>query len=227
MSVLDCFKSVSRRILAQDQNSLFAGSDAFQVKMRQIVNDAALDIAQQHDWLALTRLATLSADGAAENFDLPADYDRMLVKGEVHSFLWFRNYVRAADMDEWLMLKNFMPSDIPGYWTLYGGQMHIIPPPPADAKPRFGYISRLIVTSIEGAGQPEFLSDTDTFVLDEPLLTLAMIWRFKAAEGLDYQEDMQNYEIRLSQLAAKDRGSRPIRGSRRSTSRLGIWAIGR
>lgn len=73
----------------------------------------------------------------------------------------------------------------------------------------------------------DFDSDDDSFVLDEQLLLLSTIWRWKQAEGLDYQEDMQNYEVRLSQLAAKDQGSRPIRANRSGLNRLGIWAMAR
>lgn len=227
MTILACFKSASRRLLGQDQNSLFTGSTAFQIKMQEIISEATLDIAQEHDWKALTRLCTLSADGSTQDFPLPADYDRMLVKADVHSSLWFRTYAAAKDMDEWLMLKNFMPSDIPGYWTLYNGQMHIMPAPPADEKPQFGYITNLLVKAQDGTAKTAFTTDSDSFVLDEQLLLLAMIWRWKAAEGLDYQEDMQNYENRKSQLAAKDHGSRPIRSNRRYRTAGGIWSLGR
>lgn len=227
MTILDCFKSLSRRILAQDQASLYSGMDATQFKVQEIANEAALDIAQAYDWLELTRMDTIAADGQAMAFDLPADYGRMLVKGDVHSYLWFRDYQRARDMDEWMRIINFKPSAVPGWWTLYGGQIHFWPPPPADAQPRFGYISNQIVRAQDGTLKTAFSTDSDAFVLDEQLLLLAMIWRYKQAEGLDYQEDMQNYEIRLSQLAAKDKGSRPIRSTRRSVANLGIWAIAR
>lgn len=75
MTVLDCFKQASRRLLAQDQNSLFTGSDPFQIKMQTIITEAALDLAQHHDWMALTKQCTLTSDGSTADFLLPSDYD--------------------------------------------------------------------------------------------------------------------------------------------------------
>lgn len=227
MTVLDCFKQASRRLLAQDQNSLFTGSDPFQIKMQAILSEAVLDIAQQHDWLALTKQCTLVSDGSTSDFSLPTDYDRMLVKSDIHSSIWSINYKAAADLDEWTQLQRFMPSTIPGYWIVYGGQMHLMPAPRADENPCFWYISSNLVKDANGALKTSFTTDSDAFVLDEQLLVLAMIWRWKQAEGLDYAEDMQNYEMRLSQIAGKDHGSRPIRSSYRARPTLGLWAIPR
>jgi hypothetical protein len=39
-----------------------------------------------------------------------------------------------------------------------------------------------------------FDADTDEFVLGDRLLTLAIIWQWKAQKGLQYAEDLANYE---------------------------------
>jgi hypothetical protein len=197
------------------------------INMQAIISEAILDIAQQHDWLALTKQCTLTTDGQTADFDLPADYGRMLVKSDVHSSIWSVNYQAAKDLDEWTQLQRFMPSTIPGYWIIYGGQMHLMPEPRINENPCFWYIASNLVRGDDGTLKPQFTADSDTFLLDEQLLVLAMVWRWKQAEGLDYAEDMQNYEVRLSQLAAKDHGSKPIRSSRNGLNRLGIWALAR
>lgn len=227
MTVLTCFKSASRRLLSQDQGSLFTGSDPFQIKFLEILSEAIQDIAQAHDWNDLTKLCTLTTDGSTADFALPADYDRMPIKADVHSSIWSVNYEPVKDNDEWIQLQRFMPSTIPGYWIIYGGQMHLLPTPRVNENPCFWYISINIVRGSDGTLKSAFTSDDDSFVLDEQLLLLCAIWRWKQAEGLDYQEDMRNYEIRLSQLAAKDQGSKPIRSNRRGLNRLGIWAMAR
>lgn len=226
MSALTVFQAACRRLLAQSPQSLFSIQQPLQFKMQELMQEAAYDIVRQHDWVALTRLCTLTADGSTEDFDLPADYDRMLLKGDVHSQQWLLVYQAARDMDEWLYLKQFMPSFVPGYWAIYGGQMHIQPAPPSGETPNFGYITKNIVLGQDGVTkQAQFISDGDTFLLDERLLLMSLIWRWKQAEGLDYQEDMRNYEILLSQLSAKDHGSRPIRSSRMRPTGLGHWSL--
>lgn len=225
MTVLSVFQGAVRRLLGQNPNTLFSAQDPLQIKMQEIIQEAALDLSQRHDWRVLTRLCTLTADGNTEDFPLPADYGRMLLKGDVHSSQWLLTYQAANDMDEWLNLKRFMPAQVPGYWALYGGQIHIIPPPPSGEQPAFGYITKNIATGADGKPKLTFDTDTDTFALDENLLKMSVIWRWKQAEGLDYSEDMQNCELLFSQLAAKDKGSKVIRSSRIRPTGMGIWGI--
>lgn len=66
-----------------------------------------------------------------------------------------------------------------------------------------------------------FTADDNEFLLDDRLLTLGLIWRWKAQKGLDYSEDLQTYEIALAQAQVRDRGNfalrapRPLRGMNR------------
>ncbi|MFT8896270.1 MAG: hypothetical protein ABF968_04825 [Acetobacter sp.] len=228
MTVLSVFQSACRRLLAQEPQTLFSTTgEALQIKMKELIAEAALDIAKSHDWRDLTRLCKLPTDGSTGSFALPDDYDRMPVKADVHSNVWSRVYQPASDMDDWIQLTQFMPATIPGYWRIFSGQMHIIPSPASGDSVSFGYISAEIAKDTNGKGQSGFLADSDVFALDERLLLLSVIWRWKAAEGLDYQEDMANYERYLAQLTAKDGGSNPIRSSRSNVSRMGIWGLAR
>ncbi len=47
-------------------------------------------------------------------------------------------------------------------------------------------------------------------MLPERLLTLCLIWTWKAQKGIDYQEDMANYQIALAQEIGKARGPSTI-----------------
>jgi hypothetical protein len=49
--------------------------------------------------------------------------------------------------------------------------------------------------------------DADTTLLDERLIRLAIIWRFKQTKGLDYAEDMKTYEIERQKICGKDGGA--------------------
>jgi hypothetical protein len=56
-----------------------------------------------------------------------------------------------------------------------------------------------------GGGTADFFSnDNDTFVLDERLLKLGMIWQWKAQKGSPYAEDMASYETALARVAGAD-----------------------
>jgi hypothetical protein len=74
------------------------------------------------------------------------------------------------------------------------------------------------VTPSSGSAKAAFTADDDTFVLDERLLTLDCIWRWKAQKGLEYAEHMQNAEIARSKAISDDKGPRILVQGRRRLS---------
>jgi hypothetical protein len=131
----------------------------------------------------------------------------MLKKGEVRSPNWQTAcFAQARDLDEWMAFEAMAVAGTPGRWIMLGGEMKILPAMSAAASAQFYYISR----SLTKQGKPEFEADGDEFVLDERLIWLGVIWRWRAQKRLDYAEDLQNYEIAKEQAIAKDRLTRPL-----------------
>jgi hypothetical protein len=62
-----------------------------------------------------------------------------------------------------------------------------------------------------------FMSDDDKFALDERVLKLGMIWRWKSQKGSPYAEDMGSYEDALASVAGRDSPA-PILLGRRPSS---------
>lgn len=213
MSVLSAAQSAAIRLLGEKPNSLFSpvsGNIKFANELADLATDVAVDIMKAHDWRALTKLCTLTGDGTNLGFSLPSDYDRMPVKSAVHSATWEKwRYERAQDLDQWRDILTFSGTGVPGWWIILGGQMQISQgngvPLPTGEKALFYYISNYIV-----ANKSAFTLDTDAFVLDERLLTLGLIWRWRAQKRQEYGEDMKNYEIALAQQIGHDKGSRII-----------------
>jgi hypothetical protein len=56
--------------------------------------------------------------------------------------------------------------------------------------------------------KPAFTDDNDVFVLPERLLTLSLIWRWRAQKRMEYAEDLTNYETALATAAGTDKGAR-------------------
>lgn len=212
MTVLAAAQLAGIALLGRKPGSLFS-TDQFGLELGQLATEAASAIAQYYDWQKLKKLKTYSGDGSTIAFDLPPDYDRMLKKGYIHSQMWrTRNFRKAVDEDEWLLLQDINLAGTPGVWIILGGQMQFFPALPATETARHYYISNLIVGT--GDGQPgtkaAFTADGDNFVLSERLLKLALIWRWRAQKRLEYSEDMTNYEIALAEEVTKDRGSKVL-----------------
>ena len=59
-------------------------------------------------------------------------------------------------------------------------------------------------------------------MLPERLLTLGLIWRWRAQKRQEYAEDLRNYEIALSEEIGRDKGSQIIAvGAARWPGRVG------
>lgn len=86
----------------------------------------------------------------------------------------------------------------------------------------YEYISKYWTEDSGSTAQQQFAADTDTSVLDEELLTLGLIWRFRKAKGLEWQSDLMEYQRQVKLAQARDGGSRTVQMSDRSIQYLGV-----
>lgn len=209
MTVLSACQSAIVRLVGRRPAAVFSSADQLEIEVADLANEAATAIMKANDWQALTKLGTVTGDGTALAFNLPSDYDRFPVKQALHSSRWeLYHFVPALDLDQWLDFKTYLTVGVPGYWTLLGGQLQIQPVISNNETAQFYYISKEIVRDAGGTLKTAFDKDTDTFLLPERLLTLSIIWRWRAQKRLDYGEDMRNYEIALSEEIGRERGPR-------------------
>jgi hypothetical protein len=210
MTLLSVIQNAAVRIGIARPTQVFGSTDRTMYDVQAVIAGAVDAIREVHDWQVLKTLETYTGDGVSTTFDLPSDYDRMLVTASIWSsrYNWAVNHI--LDTDLWLQLVTLPYTQATGSWTIYGGQFHIMDTMASTETAKFFYISNQIVRSSTGTGQNAFLADTDLFRLDEELLRLAFIWRWKQEKGRDYAEDMSNYEIKLAQAIGKDGGSKPI-----------------
>jgi hypothetical protein len=71
----------------------------------------------------------------------------------------------------------------------------------------FEWVSKNWVTVAAG-GTSTWTADADTGLLDEEIMTQGVIWRWKAAKGLEYAEDYNKYERLVADQMGRDGGKR-------------------
>lgn len=211
MTLLSVCAEVAKVVGLDVPDAVASSTDREYVELFALANEMAERIARGYNWQLLSRIHTLTGDGATEDFDLPADYDRMLVKSQVWSSSLETALSPIGSLDRWLELDIQAFDFVVNAWIIYGGQMHIKPAMATAVTAKFFYQSNLIIAPASGSNKVEFTADNDTFRLDEQLLKLGMIWQYKANKGFSYAEDMANYEALLARLATRDRGSRMLR----------------
>ena len=215
MTVLSAIDQASRLMGKGSVTLAFTSANPFAAEMTALANEAAADMAKGYDWRRLTALHTVTGDGTANDFDLPDDYDRMPVKMDLMRGADGRLLEKVDDLDDWNYRRttNLTPND--GEWIMLGGQLSIYPALASGETVRFYYVSNKFAKDNSGTAKASFTADSDTFVLPERLLTLALIWRWRAMKGYEYAEDMQSYEIALSQEVLRERGPRILTTGRR------------
>lgn len=215
MTVLEVAKAASLRLGLNVPTMLFSSTDREMLEMQEVVNESARVIAEAYPWQILQKIATFTGTGSQVDFILPSDYDRMLPTSSLWSSRWAWNAEHVASPDDWLSLEVGPSGYVTGRWIIFGGQLHLKPAMPSGQTTKFFYVSKQIVTGASGnpdldAPKASFTLDSDLFNLDERLLKLAVIWRWKAGKGLPYAEDMENYEEQLDKATDKDKGSKPV-----------------
>ena len=86
----------------------------------------------------------------------------------------------------------------PSYWASVS-----VSPAPVTAT--FNYIDKNCVMLASGGFGDTFMSDGDSFRLDERLLRLGTIWQWKALKGSPYAEDMATFMDALTRASGADK----------------------
>jgi hypothetical protein len=200
LTILSVCREAAVKLSRAQPATLFSATDSFAAELLLAAKEVAESLVkEEHDWRALTQLASCQGDAATISFPLATvapGYERLTKGGKLHS-LRFRNatFRAAQDLDEWLFFKDNLLVGSPGNWVILNGSVQIFPPMPVNDTARFYYISNLYALSAINVPQSAFLADTDTFALDERLLRLGIVWRWRANKRLEYAEDLKNYEI--------------------------------
>jgi hypothetical protein len=218
MTVLSAIQYACSFIGVSVPDAVMASTVREHVELKAITNDVANTISKAHTWQLLKTLATLTGDGTTEDFSLPSDYDWMPDTSEIWSSDNDRPLCKVVDENVWLSHIEQGLDPVPGEWIIYGGQLHIRSAPGTGITCRYFYQSNLYVDPAAGSNTNIFATDTDNFRLDERLLKLGIIYRWKQAKGQPYAQEMDDYEVLKEKLIARDKGATIlVQGTARGT----------
>lgn len=224
MTLLTACQDAAVDLNRPQPTSIVSSADSFAIELLLYAKKTAESLVKEdHDWRALTYLATCVGDASTTVFPLATvapGYERLIKAAKLHSLRFKNATFRAAkDLDEWLFIKDNLLVGSPGNWVLLANSVQIFPAMPVSDTGRFYYISKNYALKADGTPQSKFMADSDTFALDERLLQLGIVWRWKASKGREYAEDMQNYEIAKAVAMGGDKGSQILTVGRERVSR--------
>lgn len=209
MTVADAMRSAAIKLVGRRPSAFFSASGNFEVELSDTVNDVAQEICQYRDWQALVKFHQIASLGNETEFDLPSDYDRMLLRSDLMQNDWLWGYEAVPDVNQFHYYKERGGGFFPGAWTLYDNKIHITPTAAAGAVAEFPYYSKNYATSPSGIPKAQFDNDGDTFFLPDRILTLGIVWRWRENKRLEgYEADRDKFILALDGYASRDKGSR-------------------
>lgn len=218
MTVLSAMQSAAIRLVGYRPSVFFSSTNQFEQEMVDLVNEVARDIADYHDWQALTKIETITGNGVQEVFPLPSDYSRQLLDSDIQDLQnWVWGYQHVQNINDFIFLKARGFGIVPGAWILYNDELNFYPAPETGNSASYPYVSLNYAKDSAGNAKREFTADTDEFVIrkGDDLLTLGLVWRWRENKKLDYTGDQEAFTMKLEELATRDKGSSIIRHGRR------------
>lgn len=207
MTCLTLIQSVCLRVGLDSPNAAVGSSDRNIKQIVALSNEAGQECARRYPWQALLAVGTfptLAAELQGAIQTIAPGLDNI-----INDTIWNRTLRRPLygprTPQAWEQQEAMA---INGPWSGYrliGGNLMMYPIPTAGQSCYFEFNSKNWVTT--GATTSDtWLLDADTPKLDNNMLVLDTIWRFKAAKGLDYAEDFNKAERLIMDLMAKDGG---------------------
>ena len=116
--------------------------------------------------------------------------------------------------EHWAYLQSATGGTGPRYrFRLLGDKIHVYDPQ-SGALVRIEYVTEHPVLAADGTTtKKSFTADTDTWLLDDDLLIMDLIWRYKKLLGLpDWQIDLQDATTYARTVKGQQAGSKTISG---------------
>lgn len=182
------------------------------------------DLLEDFPWQILVNPeGSITGDDAATAYALPTDFHRL-----VPETTWSRGENRQSYVPigakEWAYLKGWdIVTTLNRRARIYGGQMVFHKVLPSTVTIYFEYVSDLI-WDIAATGTPKAVPtlDTDIFRLDEEIVTLGIIWRYKKARERAWKADFQEYLKKKQHMQAQEKSAAVLDAG---VPRNRVWGI--
>ena len=213
MSLLSITQTVAPKFGIPAPNAAASSTDQNIQQLVSFINEEGQELSSRADWQILRNESTFTTVAAETQGSVTtlagSDFNFM-----VNETFWNRSQRRPVfgpkSPAQWQQLK---AQFVQGPWiqyTIRGGNILFTPVPAAGQSCYFEWISKNWATDSTGVtGKTAMTQDTDIAVLDERLIALGAMWRFKRAKLLAYDEDQEKYEKAVLDAISRD-GSKAI-----------------
>jgi len=214
MTLLTICQDAANEIGVPSPSTVVGSTDTTNIQLLAAANREGKNLVAGYDWQTLIKEeahTTLAAESQGDMGTIASDFLRFS-----NDTMWNRTtdrkYYGPLNNSQWQRLKASVSSGITNYFRIRGNALLFHPAPPVGQSVYFEYIGKnWVITSGSSANAVAYAGDANTTVLDEDIITLGVIWRFLKQKGLPYDNQFQEYRLKLSEKQSKDGAKQIIR----------------
>jgi hypothetical protein len=191
-------------------NSIQGSSDAGVRQFLGLLNNEGRSLSERYTWQVLIKEATFVTlaqedQGALTTIIGVSDAYRFIINETMFNRDRHEPVIGPNSSMEWQIRKAF---NLTGPFTEYrirGNRLLFNSAPAAGEHIYFEFASKNWATTADGLTLKRAITfDTDEFLLDDELLLAGIEWRWRKAKGLDYAEDFNTYERKVTNATTRD-----------------------
>lgn len=210
MSLLTIVQEAAKQLKIPTVWSVFGSTNEDAIQLASLANLEGSILSRRFDWQALvvetaiTTTATEIQSGA-----IPSDFGR-LVEESIFNRTTRKAIIGPLTGPEWQRAKMWGTGPVTPVYRIRGGDLLLIPTPPAGESVYFEYITTKWALSSGGTPKVAFSADDDTCRMPEVLIQLGIIWRWLERQGLAFETQAQIYEDAVGRYEQDDGGRRTV-----------------
>lgn len=202
MTCLTLVQTVCSRLGFQRPGAVVTSPDLQVQQLLALANEEGQSLAEATNWQALRKEATFTTVAAQQQGTLAtiAPGSKFIVNDTIWNRSLRMPVFGPLSPQIWQQNAAMFYQGPWNQYRIFDDAINFIPTPPAGQQCAFEYVTKYWTVS----GADTFQSDTDAPLLDEQVMILGTIWRFKQAKGLDFTSDLTKYQRQVANLQARE-----------------------
>lgn len=208
-TLLQIVQAACGRIGIPSPNAVISSTDPQISQLLALANEHGADLALMPTWQALAvevTFTTVATQVQASLATLAPDFNFI-----INDTIWNRTLRRPVygpnAPTDWAQAKASQLAGPFSRFRIIQNAINFYPIPSAGQTCAFEYQSNAFVSTATGGTSAVWTNDNDTPRLDDELFVLGLLWRWKQAKGLGWEDDFQKHEKRLTVLLGNDGGA--------------------
>lgn len=195
MTLLSMIRDVCAEVGLPRPTAVIAATDPTMRALLSHAQEEGATLARLGPWQKLRKEKTFTSLASETQTAMVATDLARFVDGTFWNRTRRRPFVGPLSPQDWQRMKATTALANSDMFTVRGGDILMSPTPTAGHTFAYEYVSTQWCESSGGTDQSVWTADTDVGLLDERLMKLGIIWRFKKQRGLAFDADYSLWDF--------------------------------